>query len=90
MAQFIVACEEYERFGGGQIEVDLHEAKDINELIQTLEDMNDDDFGDGEHYTSPLEWLAAANGDGMNFYIIKELKDGKLSGDLIEAANLAS
>lgn len=88
--KFIVACDEYGGFsGGGPLTVDLYEAGDLDDLILNVlqeavrpEDWDDDD---GKYpCPSPTKYLQDANGDGMNFYIIKELlPDGTLGPELI-------
>lgn len=81
MAKFIVVCEEYERHGPGQISLTLHDAPDLETVVLALEDI---DPADEEGDYDAVEWLKQSNGDGMNFYIIKELlPDGTLSDDLL-------
>lgn len=84
MKTFIVFCEEYERFGGGQVDFELYEAADFEALCQIL-DPDYDASEDSEDDIVPLvDDFRGRNGDGCDFYIIKEiLPDGTLSDDLM-------
>ena len=80
MRKFIVATEVYERYGLGEIKLDLYEVKDLDDLARRLEP---DLIGEEEKESDlperrPWSLLCDSMGDGMNYYLVKELVNGKL------------
>ncbi len=79
MKTYIVVREEYEREGHTPLEVSLHKAKNLLELVKKLEPCF---FEEGTY--DPVQEFIEENGDGMDGYIIKELlPNNTLSEDLV-------
>jgi hypothetical protein len=86
MKTFVVVVEEYTRFGaGGQLDLRVIHAASLDECINQLEDWADEDDEEAREEGAATRWLQEANGDGMNYYLVKELRpDGTLSDPLID------
>jgi hypothetical protein len=78
MRTFIVLVEQYERWGGGNLDVRLVKAKDLNDLALKLEPELIAPSEEEEEPNEPWAELMEANGDGMNYYLVKELVGDKL------------
>lgn len=79
--RFIVAREEYTRGPSGSLSLDIYTVNSVQDLLPKLgwEAYPED----GSEFVYNMESLRDANGDGMDFYCIKELQpDGQLSEDL--------
>lgn len=84
---FIIAGEEYTRFGDGEYILKSIQAESLDECIRKLEPElcpPAEECNDKTGWKSPTHWLRESNGDGMNGYAIKELRpDGSLSENLL-------
>ncbi len=82
MKTYIVVTEVYGLLGSEEIKLSLVKAKDLNALARKLEpdffDDEDQAVAEGAEKQSDWDRLNDAMGDGMNNYIVKELRGGEL------------
>ncbi len=76
MRTFIVVTEVSDRCDSGELKLELHLAKSLDDLLFKLEE-----------WDGTVDEFRQGNGDGGNYYLVKELlPDGTLSAELLAYA----
>ena len=83
MKTFIVAREAYDRFSAGSISLESHRSESIEKLIVKL--LNEQWGEDFTTEDTAVECFNEYNGDGADFFVIKEL----VKGELVEVPSIS-